>query len=171
MRIDALFLAAALLSSAGGFAQTQADLFDDTVLHEIRISMKPAAWADLKLQYLNDIEYTVDSLQWTGNGVGATINNVTVHNRGRGSRSPVKPGLHVNFDGNVKGQTFFGLKNLDLKNNVEDPSEMHDRLSMMLSEMPSLRYSLFGSPDAFMNGSTTIESMVRSAIIALRPMA
>ena len=35
-----------------------------------------------------------------------------------------------------------------------------DKLLMRLSVMPSLRYSAFGSPLAFTNGSTATESIV-----------
>jgi uncharacterized protein (TIGR03437 family) len=55
-----------------------------------------------------------------------------MHNRGHGSRNPIKPGLHLTFDAIVKGQTFLGLSNLELKPNVQDLSMLHERLSFLL---------------------------------------
>uniref|UniRef100_Q01ZB4 Spore coat assembly protein-like protein n=1 Tax=Solibacter usitatus (strain Ellin6076) TaxID=234267 RepID=Q01ZB4_SOLUE len=130
-----LLLAAAFLMPVAAMAQspTAADLFDGTVLHEVRISMKAADWTALKAAYLTDTDFNVDSLQWKGAGnLTASVTNLTMHNRGHGSRSPIKPGLHVSFDGVVKGQTFLGLPALELKPNTQDPSMLHERISMLL---------------------------------------
>src|SRR5262245_29578352 len=97
-------------------AQTTTDLFDDSVLHEIRITMPAANWQALKDHYLDNTYYNVDSLQWKGSGSNTlTVNNLTVRSRGHGSRSPNKPGLHVDFNRNVTTQTFLGLSEFDLK--------------------------------------------------------
>jgi len=128
-----LFAAAVFSLSTGGFAQTQNDLFDDSVLHEVRISMPAANWQGLKDHYLDNTYWNVDSLQWKGAGSNtATISNIAVRSRGHGSRSPNKPGLHVDFNHNVTSQTFFGLTEFDLKSNTQDPSLIHERLSMEL---------------------------------------
>src|SRR5215470_281140 len=112
------------------FAQTLNDLFDDSVLHKVEITMSATNWQTLKDHYLDNTKYTVDSFKWTGAGSNTlTITNLAVRSRGHGSRSPTKPGLHVDFNQNVPTQTFLGLTELDLKSNTQDPSLLHERLS------------------------------------------
>jgi hypothetical protein len=57
---------------------------------------------------------------------------VGIRQRGTGSRSPVKPGLFVDFGHYTTGQQFLGLKGLVLRNNTQDPSNLHERVSMLL---------------------------------------
>jgi uncharacterized protein (TIGR03437 family) len=112
---------------------TATDLFDGSVLHEVRITMLDADWQALKAAYQNDTAFNVATFQWTGaGGLTASAGNFQMHNRGHGSRSPIKPGLHLTFDAIVKGQTFLGLSSLELKPNTQDPSMLHERLSMLL---------------------------------------
>jgi uncharacterized protein (TIGR03437 family) len=112
-------------------AQTSADLFDDSVLHEIRITLKDSEWANLQAHYLDNTYGQVDSLTWNGLK-SASITNFQMRNRGHGSRSKVKPSLHIDFNRSVKDQLFLGLTSLDLKNNSQDPSLLHERMSMAL---------------------------------------
>jgi hypothetical protein len=71
---------------------TTADLFDGSVLHEVRITMSTYAWEALKEDYLSDAVFIVDTFQWTGaGGKTASIGHFQMHNRGHGSRSPIKP--------------------------------------------------------------------------------
>jgi uncharacterized protein (TIGR03437 family) len=136
MAFQKQFLLAALFGvQATVLAQTPTatDLFDGSVLHEVRITMLDSDWQALKAAYLTDTPFNVGTLQWTGaNGLTASVSNFQMHNRGHGSRSPIKPGLHLNFDANVQGQTFLGLPSLELKPNTQDGSMLHERLSMLL---------------------------------------
>ena len=63
---------------------------------------------------------------------GVVVRNVGIRVRGRASRSATKPGLVIDFNRYVNGQTFLGLKSLVLDNNWQDPSMMHERLSMLV---------------------------------------
>lgn len=128
---DAALLALTLGACASAPAQTTDDLFNDAVMHEIRIGMKPADWAGLKQHYLDNTYFNVDTFAWKG-AKSASVSNLTIRSRGHGSRSPLKPGLHVDFNRNVKDQTFLGLTSLDLKNNSQDPSLLHELISMSL---------------------------------------
>jgi len=119
-------------SQTAALAQTTADLFDGSAVHEIRLTMPPANWQAQKDHYLDDTYFNVDSFQWRGAAATITVNNIGIHSRGHGSRSPIKPGLHIGFDHNVKGQTFLGLTGLELKSNTEDPTLLHELLSMAL---------------------------------------
>jgi uncharacterized protein (TIGR03437 family) len=130
------FLLAALFGlPAAALAQTPTttDLFDGSVLHEVRLTMLDADWQALKANYQNDTPFNVATFQWTGaNGLTASAGNFQMHNRGHGSRNPIKPGLHLTFDAIVKGQTFLGLTALELKPNVQDLSMLHERVTMLL---------------------------------------
>jgi uncharacterized protein (TIGR03437 family) len=130
------FLLVAMFGArAAALAQTPTanDLFDGSVLHEVRVTMLDADWQALKAAYETDTPFNVGTFQWTGaGGLTASVGNFQMHNRGHGSRSPIKPGLHLTFDANVKGQTFLGLTSLELKPNTQDGSLLHERLSMLL---------------------------------------
>src|SRR6185503_19237539 len=43
-----------------------------------------------------------------------------------------KPGLRVDFDRYTGDQKFLGLKSFVLRNNTQDPSNLHERLGMLL---------------------------------------
>ena len=101
--------------------------FDDTVLHEIRLAINEQDWQSLKDHYLDNTYYTVD-FTWREH----TVRNAGIRSRGTGSRSGVKPGLRVDFDRYTTDQKFLGLKSFVLRNNTQDSSNMHERLSMLL---------------------------------------
>jgi len=65
------FLLAALFGAqAAALAQTPTatDLFDGSVLHEVRMTMLDADWQALKAGYLTDTAFNVATLQWKGAG-------------------------------------------------------------------------------------------------------
>ena len=101
--------------------------FDDGVLQEIRLNMNAKDFQTLKDNYLDNTYYPTD-FKWRDQG----LRNVGIRSRGTGSRSGVKPGLRVDFDRYTSGQTFLGLKSFVLRNNTQDPSNMHERLSMLM---------------------------------------
>jgi hypothetical protein len=102
-------------------------LFDDSVVQEIRLVVNSTDWQTLKDHYLENTYYPAD-LRW---GV-QTVRNVGIRQRGTGSRSPVKPGLFVDFERYTDGQRFLGLKGLVLRNNTQDASNLHERVGMLM---------------------------------------
>ena len=100
--------------------------FDDTVLHEIRLAINSKDWDTLKTNYLANDYYPAD-FRWGSH----IVRNVGIRSRGNGSRSGVKPGLRVDFDRYTSDQKFLGLKSFVLRNNTQDQSNMHERLSML----------------------------------------
>jgi spore coat protein CotH len=60
------------------------------------------------------------------------LDDVGVRSRGRGSRSPIKPNLRIDFNRFEEKQTFLGLKSTTLKANNQDASMLRERLSMIL---------------------------------------
>src|SRR5262245_23869388 len=103
-RSNSVFSCFSLLLAAvatSGQAQTVADLFNDTVLHEVRITMSPADWQTLKAKYLLDDYYPCD-FQWRD----IVVKNCACRSRGWGSRDPRKPGIHIDINRTVRGQRF-----------------------------------------------------------------
>ena len=136
LRMRGLILAAALLCApAGVWAQEgEADepnemdaFFDDSVVHDIRITINSKDWAALKQLYKENIFYAV-----TVQAEGQTIKNVGIRSRGLGSRSSTKPGLKFDCDYYAPDQTCFGAKSFVLDNAVQDATMSKERLSMAL---------------------------------------
>ena len=101
--------------------------FDDSAIQDVRLVINSKDWLTLKDHYLENTYYPCDFV-WRD----VTVRNVGIRSRGTGSRSPVKPHLGVSFDRYVTDQKFAGLKSVVLRNNTQDPSNMHERLSMLL---------------------------------------
>nr|UXE44173.1 hypothetical protein Hi04_10k_c1170_00020 [uncultured bacterium] len=125
--VAALFLCVAVPC----FSQTADDLFDDSILQEIRIDVRPSDWNDLKENYLDDTYYVSD-MRWLYKGNWVAAPRVGIRSRGQGSRSPLKPGLKVDFNHYNSASQFLGLKTIVLRNNTQDPSMLHERLSFEL---------------------------------------
>src|SRR4051812_12756777 len=62
--------------------------FDDTVLHDIKLTINGKDWESLKVHYLENTVYPC-YFQWNDQ----LVRNVGIRSRGTGSRSGVKPGL------------------------------------------------------------------------------
>ena len=101
--------------------------FDDTVVHEIRLNISSRDWQSLQIHYQDNTYYACD-FRWRDQ----VVRNIGIRSRGTGSRSGVKPGLRVDFDRYVTDQQFLGLKSFVFRNNTQDASSMHERLSMLL---------------------------------------
>jgi spore coat protein CotH len=111
-------------SSSGSSADA---FFDDSVLQEIRLTINSKDWQTLKDNYLSNEYYPCD-FRWRDQAV----RNVGIRSRGTGSRSGIKPGLRVDFDRYTAGKRFLGLKSFVLRNNTQDNTNLHERLSMLL---------------------------------------
>lgn len=120
-----------VLAFAQPAGHAAAGLFDNFVLHEVRIAMQPSDWNRLRANY-NDNTYYRASLTWRN----LTIDNIGVRSRGFGSRNGTKPGLKADFNQYDDEQEFLGLNAFVLKPNVQDPSMIHERLAMLF--YPSL---------------------------------
>jgi spore coat protein CotH len=125
-----LWLYAILLSMASlpASAQTASDLFNGGMLHEIRISIHPTDWQNLKIHFDENKHYPAD-FHWIFQGRDIQAQEVSVRSRGGGSRSGVKPGLAVDFN-RYTDQTLLGLRSIVLRNNAQDGSMIRERLTM-----------------------------------------
>src|SRR4026207_666159 len=95
--------------------------FDDTVVHDIRLTIHTKDRASLKANYLDNTVYPCD---FQSNN--QTVRNVGIRSRGTGSRSGIKPGLRVDFDYYSTNQKFLGLKSVILRNNTQDSTNMRE---------------------------------------------
>src|SRR5262245_8044409 len=148
-----------LFFTATAAAQTQADLFDDTVLHEVRLEMKASDWKTLKQDFLDNTYYPAN-FKWRN----VLVEDVGIRSRGTGSRSDIKPGLRVDFDRYEEKQKFVGLKSFILRNDTQDASMMHERLAMILFRRMGLYASREAHTRFYVNGQyiglyTIVESV------------
>ena len=106
-------------------AQSSDELFSSEALQRIDLQVHSADWAKLKENFQTNTYYPAD-LVWNGQ----TVRNAGVRSRGRGSRNAHKPGLKVDFDRYSTSQRFLGLKAIVLDNLTQDPSGIHEMVTM-----------------------------------------
>ena len=123
----AFVLAALALFPTAATAQEMSEFFDDSVVHDLRITINSRDWDALKENFRENIYYPV-MFEWRD----TTVRNAGIRSRGLGSRSGTKPGLRVDIDRYAPDQTFAGLKSFVLDNLVQDASMLKERLSMAL---------------------------------------
>ena len=82
----------ALLMMGAARGQTIDDLFDDSILQEIRIRMDAADWGALHQNYLANTWYPC-TVEWRD----IRLEKVSIRSRGSGSRNPIKPALGFGF--------------------------------------------------------------------------
>ena len=100
--------------------------FDDTVVHDIRLTINDRDLASLHVNYLSNEYYPVNFV-WRDK----SLQGVGIRSRGTGSRSGVKPGLRIDFDRWATDQKFLGLKSVILRNQTQDASNLRERLTML----------------------------------------
>jgi spore coat protein CotH len=131
------------------FAQTQDDLFNGDILHEVRLYMAPQDLDTFKQTNVECQSQAVETLagehisplprvicwfpvefHWKFNGQDITLPEVGIESHGRGSRSNIKPSFKIDFSRYESRLNFLGLTYLVLRANVQDASQMHERVSM-----------------------------------------
>ncbi len=121
--VGAILIASGVRPSGQGTA----DLFDATTLQRVDLWVNSRDWEKLKQDFLENQYYPAD-LTWRDQ----TVRNVGIRSRGVASRSGTKPGLRVDFDRYATDQRYLGLKSLVLDNLTQDPSGVHETVSMWL---------------------------------------
>ncbi len=94
-------------------------------VEEVRLTVDPKDWAALQANYLENTFYPAN-FSWRGQ----TWNRVGIRSRGRGTRTPLKPALRVDFGRYTSSQRFQGMKNLSFENLEQDPPMLREFLSM-----------------------------------------
>ena len=102
-------------------------LFNSAVVQRIDLWVNELDWAKLKANFQENTYYPADVVF-----NGQTAFNVGIRSRGFGSRSGTKPGLRVDMDRYTLDQTFLGLKSFVLDNLTQDPSAIHETVTMKL---------------------------------------
>jgi spore coat protein CotH len=121
--IRMLLLMSLLIPTA---ASAQAvEFFDSRTLHDVRLYVHSRDLQELRARYLEDI-YVPADFEWQG----IRVRNVGVRVRGLATRSANKPGLRIDFNRYVDGQTFAGMSALVLDNALKDASLVRERISM-----------------------------------------
>src|SRR5512143_561339 len=133
--------------------------FDDSVVQSITLNINSKDWQSLKEHYLDNTYYPCD-MRWNGQ----VVRNIGIRSRGTGSRSGSKPGLRVDFDRYTSSQTFLGLKSFILRNQTQDASNMHERISMLLFRRLGVKASREAFTRLFVNNGyaglyTIVESV------------
>jgi spore coat protein CotH len=128
-RILPLVIAAVALATLGvnAGAPVAPEFFNDTVVHRIDLLINSRDWQSLIDNYLDNTYYPAD-FKWRDQ----TVRNVGIRSRGTGSRSGVKPGLRIDFNHYSPSQVLLGLKQFVLRNQTQDATNMHERISMLL---------------------------------------
>jgi spore coat protein CotH len=116
-----------LLGAVPGASQTADNLFDPGVLHEVRLRVNARGWARLQLTYLDNTHYPCE-LTWNG----VRVPNAALRSRGAFTRSPLKPGLRIDFTRYAPDRRFLGLSSLVLDNLLQDPTTAREALAMRL---------------------------------------
>jgi hypothetical protein len=111
-------------------------IFDDAKLHRVDLYVNSRDWYFLQANYQGN-DYYPANFRWNGQ----TVRNVAIRSRGFGSRNQRKPGLRVDFNRYTTGQTFLGLNALVLDNLTQDPSLLHELVTMKVFRRLGLQAS------------------------------
>ena len=96
-------------------------------MNRIDLRLNSDDWEKLKQNFQENTYYPADLIFG-----GQTVRNTGIRSRGLGSRSGTKPGLRVDFDRYATDQTFLGLKSIVLDNLTQDPSGVHETVTMQV---------------------------------------
>ena len=134
-------------------------IFNQGVLHDVRLSMDPGDWQALRDNFRSNQYYaaniTLDS---------ETYNQVGIRSRGAGSRDATTPGLEVDFNRYVPTQEFHGYKRLSLDNHTTDTSMLRERLAFTVFEAmgisaPQLAHTRFTVNGEYWGVYSVVESI------------
>ena len=150
-RIAVFFLSslAILICCPRLWAQTQDDLFNGDILHEIRLYMAPEDFATFQQTNFKCESQELDALagevlsplprvicwfpvefHWKFNGQDITLPQVGIESHGKGSRSNIKPSFKIDFSRYESHLNFLGFTYLVLRANTQEASQMHERVAM-----------------------------------------
>ena len=127
LALMAMLWASAVAGGGAAAAQTLDDLFDDRVVHEVRLTVNERDLRELRERYLENL-YVPADFQWRDQ----RVRNVGIRSRGLASRNASKLGLRIDFNRYTTGQRFLGLTSVVLDNLVTDPALIRERVSMAL---------------------------------------
>ncbi len=118
----------------------------------MRLDIRASDWESLKAHYLENTYYPAD-FHWKFQGRDVVVSNVGIRSRGRGSRSPIKPNLRIDFNRFEPGQKFVGLGSVILKANNQDASQLKERIVFNLFRRMGLPASREAPTRLFINNN------------------
>src|SRR5262245_44680758 len=142
-----LTIAALAGAAAPASAQSSDDLFNESAVQTLQITMHSRDWEMLRANFTSNDFYPAD-VTWNG----LRVRNVGVRSRGLGSRSGIKPGLELNFARYSSRAEFLGLKSLVLDNLTTDPSMIRERVAMELMRRLGIPASREAHAQLYVNG-------------------
>lgn len=107
------------------YGQTVVDFFDDSVVHDIRLTLKADDWETLKEDYLKNTYYRADV-----QGCGIQVPNIGIRSRGGGTQNETKPGLKLDMNEFDSKQEFLRLTAVLLDNAWQDPSCLREKIAL-----------------------------------------
>lgn len=125
----------------------QDELLNRTDVEEVRITLDPEDWAQLRANYLENTYYRA-TFEWRGQ----RVSNIGIRSRGRGTRSVIKPALRIDFNRYVSSQRFQNLRAIAVENLEQDPPMMREYLSMALFRRAGLLAPREAYIHLFVNG-------------------
>lgn len=123
------------------------EVFDDSVIYDIELSMSEAASLDILSNPWAETWHTAD-FSWQGEVVA----EVAVRAFGYSSIVADKPPFKIDFNKYVSGQRWRGLETLKLRNAYYDPSFMHDALGPWMLREAGIPASRTGWARVSVNG-------------------
>ena len=135
------------------------EVFDDTVIYDIELTMSDEAWLDVGMNPWAETWHTAD-FSWHGE----TVSEVGVRAFGYSSHVAGKPPLKLDFNRNVSGQRWRGLETLKLRNGYYDATFMHDALAPWMLRRAGIAASRTGWARVSVNGEQVGLYIVMEAI-------
>lgn len=126
-------------------AQTQDDFFLPGAIQELKITLAPADWEKIRTQAYDDRTYYAGTMEWDG-----IVNPVEIRQKGRTSRNYDKPGLKLKFS---KDHRLVDLQEIELKSNVQDPTQVRQAVTMPVFERMGQPYRRQGYFRVTVNGT------------------
>lgn len=121
-----------ILFSVVSFAQAQSSLFDDTYLHEIRVTSTETNLWDLMSTDYEDNYPDVPYREVTVEIDGTILENVGIRQKGFSSHffsTTNKKSIKINFGKFVSDQRYDKVKKINLTNGVGDPAIVKDKIA------------------------------------------
>lgn len=123
-------------------------LFDGGHVQDIWLSIEPDSWRRLLANFTD--KKTTYRCDFTWRGV--SLRDVGIHTRGSGSLNGIKPGLALEFSKFNDSQRLGRLQAVYLRNFSQDPSAMHERITMQVFAKMGLPYQRTSHAKLFVNG-------------------
>lgn len=134
-------------------------VFDDTVIHEIELTLSDDAWRDVGQDPWAENWHTA-TFRWQDE----VVDQVGVRAFGYSSHVAGKPPLKIDFNREVDGQRWRGLETLKLRNGYYDASLMHDALAPWMLRTAGVPASRTGWARVSVNGEPIGLYVVMEAI-------